>query len=265
MKLPFLLSIPHGGTKIPDELRKFSILSDKDLFLDGDAYTIDIYNLKSKVMEIIKTDTARAFVDVSREVFKMPPEFKDGVIKSHTCYNKKIYKNDLPNELIELILNKYYHPYQDKLTELCQDENIILGFDCHSMAEIGPDIAKDAFQSRPLINLGDNEGKSANPEFTKLLKKSFIEVFSFDESEVTINKPFKGGFITRNYGNNPIPFIQIEMNRSLYLNQMWFDFDKLKMHNLSRLKYLNTMFEMVLRRFYDYLKKNNRLKREIRA
>jgi len=265
MKLPFLISIPHGGTKVPDEVLKYNTLHQKDLFFDSDAYTIEIYNLKSKVEEVIKTNIARAYVDLSREIFKMPPDYKDGLIKSHTCYNKKIYKNDLSTDIIEKLLVKYYHPYHNKLAELCENENIILGLDCHSMAEIGPDIAADAFQTRPLINLGDNNGESANTKLTKLLKKAFIEVFSFDESQITINNPFKGGYITRNYGNNPIPFIQIEMNRSLYLNEMWFDYDNLNMHNLSRLKYLNTMFEMVLRRFYEYLKKNNRIKREIRA
>ena len=91
----------------------------------------------------------------------------------------------------------------------------------------------------------------------KLLRQSFIEVFGFSEEAVTINKPFKGGFITRNYGNNPTPWIQIEMNRKLYLSQEYFNHDTLQMKG-NRLDELNEKFREVLYQFHrslrDYLK-----------
>jgi N-formylglutamate amidohydrolase len=37
------------------------------------------------------------------------------------------------------------------------------------------------------------------------------------------DKLFSGGYITRHYGNNPLPCIQIELNRAMYLNTPWFD------------------------------------------
>ena len=75
-------------------------------------------------------------------------------------------------------------------------------------------------------------------------------LISDNEEFVTINNPFKGGFITRNYGNNPLPWIQIEMNRKLYLSSGYFDYSTLKMKG-DRLTELNAKFREVLFHFNE--------------
>jgi len=45
----------------------------------------------------------------------------------------------------------------------------------------------------------------------------------------------KGGHIAKTYGNNLIPWIQVEMNRDLYLSGEWFDQNTLKI-NEEKLK-----------------------------
>lgn len=57
-----------------------------------------------------------------------------------------------------------------------------------------------------------------------------------------LNDPFHGGHITKTYGNNPVPWIQIEMNRDMYLSESWFDNEMLSMKT-ERLQELNNMFE----------------------
>ena len=44
-----------------------------------------------------------------------------------------------------------------------------------------------------------------------------------NRNEISINDPFHGGHITKTYGNKPVPWIQVEMNRDLYLTEPWFD------------------------------------------
>lgn len=256
-KLPFLVSIPHGGLQIPEEVNKINILSDKDLLMDSDAFTQQIYASEKFVKYEIKTEIARAYVDLSREEFKIAPEYKDGLIKSHTCYNKKIYSSQPDKKLQALLIEKYYSPYHENLSELLNDSELILALDCHSMAETGPDISPDKGKERPLINLGDNMNMSANPLYTKLLKQAFTDVFGFEKDDISINKPFKGGYITRKYGKNPVDVIQIEMNRKLYLNDIWFN-DKTLRINEVRLKYLNNQFNMVLERLYNLILENNK-------
>ena len=74
--------------------------------------------------------------------------------------------------------------------------------------------------------------------------------YKIDIKDISFNDPFHGGHITRTYGKNPIPWIQIEMNRSMYLDEKWFDAERLII-NESRLNELNRMFEDTLDLFFS--------------
>ncbi|MEE4310326.1 MAG: N-formylglutamate amidohydrolase [candidate division KSB1 bacterium] len=247
INLPFLISIPHGGTEVPPEILDDVCIAPQDLFDDSDAFTQEIFNVEDIVVCQVVTPIARAFVDVSRSMDKKPPEFSDGLIKSATCYNKPIYKTGRQpgKKLVNLLIEEYYKPYHEELNKQIQNKRIVIGLDCHSMAEDAPEISPDKGQKRPLMNLGDAEGMACSPVFTKLLRKRFLDVFGFPESEVTINNPFKGGYITRKFGNNPKPWIQIELNRKLYLDDKYFKKEKLTMKS-NRLQELNEKFRDVL-------------------
>lgn len=239
---------------MPVEVAADVCITPRDLFDDSDSFTNDIYDSVDIVEEQVHSTIARAFVDNSRSIDQMPPEFPDGLIKSATCYDRPIYKEGKqPNQATRnLLINKYYEDYHKNLRKALLNDNIVIALDCHSMAEIAPAVSPDRGQLRPLINLGDAEGTACNTEITEKLKKSFIEVFGFADEEVSINKPFKGGYITRNYGKKPTPWIQIEMNRKLYLSEDYFSYDTLKMKG-KRLNELNEMFREVLRNFYERL------------
>ncbi|KAA3659696.1 MAG: N-formylglutamate amidohydrolase [Calditrichaeota bacterium] len=254
MKLPFLISIPHGGTVIPFEIRDKVGLSKHDLFNDSDAFTREIYDVEDMVAFQIKANIARAFVDLNRPTDALPPEFPDGVVKSLTCYNKPVYNNSsvLSKEETQVLLKKYYQPYHKKIQKALENPEIILGLDCHSMATVAPNIAPDTGQQRPLINLGNVDGQAASNEVTSILKSCFVKIFELPEHEVIINWPFKGGHITRTYGNKPKPWIQIEINRNLYLNAPWFELESLQI-NRDRIQELNRKFRQVLRQFANQI------------
>ena len=253
-KLPFLISIPHGGDSIPKEISKDVCITPRDLFDDSDSFTNIIYNVNDIVEEQVSSSIARAFVDNSRGRDQLPPDFPDGLIKSATCYNRPIYKEGRhpSQKTTELLIDKYYADYHHKLETALLNSKLVIALDCHSMAEIAPEVSPDRGNERPLINLGDAEGTACGSEITESLRQSFIDVYGFSEDAVTINEPFKGGFITRNYGNNPLPWIQIEMNRKLYLAPEYFDIDSLKMKG-NRLSELNINFRKVLVRFSESL------------
>ena len=258
-KLPFLISIPHGGESIPPEIAGDICITPKDQFDDSDSFTNIIYNVKDLAEEQVRSTIARAFVDNSRGRNQLPPEYPDGLIKSATCYNRPIYKEGKQpnNRITSLLIDKYYSSYHQRIESALLNPKVILALDCHSMAEIAPEVSPDRGNERPLINLGDAEGTACRSEITEWLRDCFIEVFGFSEEAVTINEPFKGGFITRNYGNNPTPWIQIEMNRKLYLSQEYFNHATLQMKG-NRLDELNEKFREVLYQFHrslrDYLK-----------
>lgn len=250
--LPLLISIPHGGFRIPEELEGRVSLQPEDMLDDSDAYTLDIYDLRANVSGFVSTEIARAFVDLNREVSDRPPQNPDGVVKSLTCYGKPVYKEGLePDErLIERLVERYYEPYHAAIRAASKDHRIELALDCHSMAAEGPAISPDVGKKRPALCLGNAHGRACQPEIIERLADCMRRAFSLKEEEVTINLPFAGGHITRTYGGNPLPWIQVEMSRALYLSPPWFDRSTLTIDQ-SRLLQLNRIFESALRMFFN--------------
>ncbi len=249
---PLLISIPHGGDIIPPEVEGKLRLDKKDLIEDSDAFTRQIYNIEETARKVICAGILRAVVDPSRPPNDLPPANPDGVVKSHTCYNKKIYYNGYHKDahLIDKLLTKYYDDYHRRIQQEVRRSDIQIAFDCHTMAATAPDIAPDPGQNRPVVNLGNYHGKACDFETTEKLAAAFREIFRLNSLQATINKPFSGGYITRKYGNHPLPWIQIEMNRCLYLDDRWFNPEEMKI-NENRLKVLNTRFERVVELFFE--------------
>jgi len=237
---------------MPPELKDRVSITPHDLFDDSDAFTQEIYDVGNNVIKVIKFDIARAFIDVSRAPHQMPPEFPDGLVKSSTCLLMPIYaENRHPDEsLRKQLIDKYYEPYHKELEIWSHYEKIKLGLDCHSMLPVPPDISPDRGQKRPLINLGNLDGTACPEKIVQLLAHSFRTVFKLEKNDVTLNRPFKGGYITLKYANNPVPWIQIEMNRALYLESQYFNRQKLEIDS-KRLIELNHKFLKLLLRFYS--------------
>ena len=244
-KLPILLSMPHGGTKKPEELEGHLSITNKDLFDDSDPFVMELYDLGDKVERVIKTDIARAFVDLNRSLQDMPPDNPDGLIKSKTCYDKPIYANgqEPDDSLKTVLIELYYNPYHQAIQKSIEELDLKLCLDCHSMASTAPYFSPDKTQSkRPMFCISNNDGKTSTQEMIELLADSISESYSINRNEISLNDPIHGGHITRTYGNSPVPWIQVEMNRALYLSSPWFDEDALSV-DANYLQKLNKHFE----------------------
>jgi len=252
-KLPALISIPHGGTMVPPELKGRTRIGRADILEDGDAFTREIYEASDWVEVQLAAEVARAFVDLNRAEDDLPPGNPDGVIKSHTSFLRRVYKKGQePDEnLVELLLERYHRPYHRRIKEILdsQPAGLKLGLDCHSMAAVGPDIAPDSGRRRPAICLGNLNGKSCSQETIDSLATCFRLVFGLDDKDITQNRPFAGGYITRSYSQETVPWIQVEMSRDLYLRKPWFELESLEA-DPERLRELNSMFKEVLLLFF---------------
>jgi formiminoglutamase len=253
-QLPVLLSIPHSGTEIPEELRDRVQLVPVDVWDDIDAFSRQVYDLGDRVAAVITTDVARTFVDPNRAPDDRPPDNPDGVVKSHTCYNRVIYKEGLePDEaLIELLLEKYYEPYHRRIRDVVQrgpSAGVVLGVDCHTMSALGPDVAPDPGGIRPMVCLGNLHGQGCSQQAIDRMTSCFVEAFGFNSADVTQNEPFAGAYITRSYGGNPIPWIQVEMNQSLYLKPRQSDREVPRV-DLKRQREMRSQFERALRLYF---------------
>lgn len=270
-KLPVLISVPHGGDQNPPELDGKIALTRREIFDDGDALTRDIFNFKHEVIAYVDTPIARAFVDLNRSPDARPPLYPDGVVKTETVNKISIYKSgQYPDQhLIERLLKNYYFPYHDILDGLQMNKNILVALDCHSMLSQAPPISSKSGERRPLIclsNRGDKMGCPIDektpitcpPETIQLLAKYFREVFADEHGEVKINQPFSGGYIIQAHGTGIIPWIQIEINRKLYLASPYFDSENLTVSQEKIFK-LREKLLTVTKMFLNYLIKKNKI------
>lgn len=251
-KLPVFISIPHGGTEVPPEIRDRVVISPRDQFEDSDACTREIYGLEQEVLVQVESPIARVYVDLNRSQDDRPPQNPDGVVKTQTCHGKIIYRpgQELDDAWTRKILDTYYVPYHQSIAaKLAEHADLQLALDCHSMESVAPVISPDPGRPRPLICLGNNHGKSCPTEMVERLAACFREEFGLEEKDVVLNKPFAGGYITRTYGEGALPWVQVEMNRSLYLSEPWFDVETLAVQP-QRLKDLNQHFRNTLALFF---------------
>ncbi|MDI6793464.1 MAG: N-formylglutamate amidohydrolase [bacterium] len=209
MTLPLLVSVPHAGRRIPPEVRRLSLLSEKDIIADGDEGAAAIYYpIEAGVAAFVTTDIARAFVDMNR---REDDRRKDGVVKTHTCWDVEVYR-ELPSEdIIRRLILKYHRPYHACLTKMAGKAR--LGVDCHTMAAEGPPVGPDHGQERPPVCLS-NAGFTCPAEWLESLARCLERTL---EQPVSINNPFQGGFIIRAHSKE-LPWVQLELSRAPYLS-----------------------------------------------
>jgi formiminoglutamase len=147
------------------------------------------------------------------------------VIKAATCFNRPIYvAGREPDEaLARQLIERYHTPYHNQLAAAVDAGEISLALDCHSMLPSAPPISADPGRPRPLFCLGNRDGATAPHRVVAELASAIVRAFELGPADVSVNDPFAGGYITQRHGTGPVPWIQVEMNRSLYLDRPWFD------------------------------------------
>ena len=209
MKLPVLISSPHGGWRIPHAAGPYCALTPEQIAADGDEGAWEIYtSFRDSVNVLVTTDMARAIVDMNRAEDDRGP---DGVVKTHTCWNVPVYREFPPEIVIRKLLEEYYRPYHTLLSR--HSKSVQLGIDCHTMAAKGPPIGPDPDAERPAICLSN--GKNTCPdEWLTSLAGCFEEAF---DRPVSINHPFRGGYIIQHH-TQELPWIQLEVSRAPFLS-----------------------------------------------
>jgi len=208
VKLPLLISVPHAGLTVPPEVKSYCALTRQQVIEDGDQGAAQIYDLKSEVAALVTTDIARAIVDVNRAEDDRRP---DGVVKTHTCWNVPVYREFPPQEVIEVLLRRYYRPYHSRLTEASR-QNLLLGIDCHTMAAEGPPVGPGAGLGRPPLCLSSAAGTCPG-DWIESLASCLERAF---DRPVSVNDPFPGGFIIRAH-THELPWVQLELTRAPFL------------------------------------------------
>ena len=210
MQLPLLISVPHAGLRVPEEVRGHCILTPTQIEEDGDEGAAEIYAFPDRFRAFVTSEVARAVVDLNRPESDRGP---DGVVKTETCHGVRVYDPFPEEPLIERLLERHYRPYHARLRRLARD-GVRLGVDCHTMLAVGPAIGPLAGQERPRVCLGNVDGASCPDDWLERMGDCLARAFDCD---VSLNHPFKGGFITRSQAAH-LPWMQLELSRAPFLS-----------------------------------------------
>ena len=205
MTLPLALSVPHAGLTVPAEAAPWCMLTPREIAEDGDAGSGEIYDLRSEVAAFETTRIARAVVDLNRAE---DDRSGDGVVKTHTCWSAPVYREPLPESVVQQILAAHYRPYHRRLSSFASPGGVRLAIDCHTMAATGPPAGPDPGVARPWICLSNREGTC--PEaWIRTLGELFETLLG---GPVTLNDPFRGGYTIRHHSAQ-MPWLQLEVSR----------------------------------------------------
>lgn len=220
--IPIIISCPHTGTEIPDEIA-LHMTDEAKQTPDTDWFVHNLYAFAPAMgITLIRAKYSRYVIDLNRN-----PEGKrlysdqraeTSLVPTSTFSLQPIYNEDLPSKTeIDRRYNLYYRPYHQKLTSIIQSfkgkwKNVLL-FDAHSIKRHVPSIRLTPF---PDIVVSDQLGKTAHPR----LVSSTLSALS--ALQVAYNDPFMGGHITRTFGqpDSGVHALQLEMSQDLYMNEI---------------------------------------------
>jgi N-formylglutamate deformylase len=219
---PLLVSFPHSGTFLPPDIA--ARMTDVARTLpDTDWHVPRLYAfLDAMGASRIDATHSRYVVDLNR-----PPDDqelyagqkKTGLVPLDTFKGEPLYREGQSPDADEIISRRrYWQPYHDalaqELSRLKAVHGSVILWDAHSIESMLPAL----FEGRlPDLNLGTFDGKACDADiadavFTAAKASSFSAV---------LNGRFKGGYITRHYGNSArgVHAIQLEMAQAIYMDE----------------------------------------------
>jgi N-formylglutamate amidohydrolase len=247
-QVPILVSIPHVGTFFPENIKE-SIKKEKLNTIDDTDFDLDkLYSFVNELgITIIKANYHRWVIDLNRTP-DSTPLYKDGrvitdLVPFTDFLGEDLYIKNVPDNIeIERRKELYFFPYHQKIEEILNDFKekfgVALLYDAHSIKRLVPSIRKEPFAD---IILGDNDQSSASRDLIEIALKHLQNGYS-----LTHNTPFKGGYITRKFGNpiQNIHALQVERSKDIYMNDLENEYNLERATKLQ--KNLRNMFEEII-------------------
>jgi N-formylglutamate amidohydrolase len=222
---PLLVSIPHAGTMLPDGFA--GRLTPAALLLPDTDWHLDrLYDFLDDLgVGILRARYSRFVVDVNRPPDDAPlySGTTTGLFPAELFDGTAVYRSGEepgPAERQER-LEGYWQPYHRALAaELAriQGQFGIVGlFDAHSVASVVPRLFDGRLTD---FNLGTNGGRSLAAEPAQRLLEVCAGAAADGFSHVRDGR-FKGGFITRHYGDpaRGRHAVQLELTQASYMDE----------------------------------------------
>ncbi len=220
--LPLLISFPHSGTYTPPELYARLTRRAQDL-PDTDWFVPELYSFSREIgASVIRATHTRYLVDLNRPpdgTSLYPGQWGTGLCPTASFDGEALYRVgfELDPEEIHGRVIRYWQPYHDKLAmaikELVRTHGSCILWDAHSIRSTVPDLFAGKL---PDLNIGTVDGQSCAAGYQDLIMGYLAAQPRFTHVH---NGRFKGGYITRHYGNPDVHVhaVQLEIAQSAYL------------------------------------------------
>ena len=223
--IPLLVSMPHVGTDIPDDIAAAMTPAATEK-ADTDWHLVKLYGFLGALgASTLSARWSRYVIDLNRppeNTNLYPGQDTTGLCPVDTFHREPLYlEGRQPSQAeVERRLAAYWQPYHTQLREeldrLLSIHGKVVLWDAHSIASEVPRF----FQGKlPDLNFGTADGASCDAAMTDAI----AGVARRDERyTVAVNGRFKGGHITRFYGQpaQGVHAIQLEMCQSTYMDEM---------------------------------------------
>jgi len=242
---PIIFASPHSGQDYPISFVKASRLNPQRLRSSEDAFVDELFASTPKYgAPLIRAHFPRVYVDANREPFELDPKMFNtplpayvnstssrvaaglGTIARVVTTGEEIYEKKLCFEYAKEAIHNTYFPYHNALKGLLYEAKERFGcyllVDCHSMPSIGGPMDRDTGYNRVDFILGDRHGTSCSHSITNEIEQYLTSM----RYVVTRNNPYAGGYTTAHYGQPEENHhtLQIEINRTLYMNELLIDY-----------------------------------------
>ena len=219
---PLLVSIPHTGTDLAGMEENF--VSPWLARRDADWWIDRLYDFARDLgATIVHTAISRSIIDVNRDpsgASLYPGQTTTGLCPTETFDGDPLYKlgAEPGPEEIDRRKTAYFQPYHAALSEelarLRSLHGTVVLYDCHSIRSVLPRLFEGTL---PVFNLGTNDGRSADPA----LQGQVAQIMAESGHTQVVNGRFKGGWITRHYGDpaNGVHALQMELSNRGYMRE----------------------------------------------
>lgn len=225
--VPLLVSIPHLGLELPDDLRpgysdEAFATADADWHLDrlyADARALGASMLCARV--------SRYVIDLNRPPdgsSLYPGQTTTGLCPTETFRGVPLYRPGAEPDAAERARRRsvYWQPYHDaldaELQRLRAEHGFVLLWEAHSIASVLPRLFDGKL---PDLNFGTNDGHSCAPPVLAAVLAALDATLPDAPARRAVNGRFKGGYITRSRGRpaEGVQAIQLEMCQSVYMDE----------------------------------------------
>ena len=228
---PLLISVPHDGIHLPTDIRARMTAAGAAV-PDTDWHVAELYSFARELgASMLVANYSRYVVDLNRAATDdtlYPGQVATGLCPLQTFAGEDIYSGSgVDDEEMRQRVATYWQPYHERLERalrsLRQQHGCALLWDAHSIASVVPRLFDGEL---PELNIGTNGGLSC----AAAAAERVAAVADASPYSYVVDGRFKGGYITRHYGNpeSGVHAMQLEIAQRVYLNEASTSFDARK-------------------------------------